>query len=141
MGKRGPKKGTPQAGADHLGTAMAAWGGDLPDWVRALAAAAQSRTANAVAYEIRYDPMVVHRVLRRTYDGSYDRVEAAVRAKVIQAVDCPVLGRIDDRRCQRIRTDPKPPTSSHLAIQAWRACKTCLYGIAHQQGGRDRAVP
>ncbi|WP_372502362.1 hypothetical protein P7L66_13110 [Tistrella mobilis] len=135
MGKRGPKKGTPQPGTDHVGTAMAAWGRDLPDWVRALASAAQTRTANAVAYQIRYDPMVVHRVLRRTYDGSYARVEAAVRGLIIQAVDCPVLGRIDETRCRRIRTDPRPPTSSHLAIQTWRACKTCLYGVA-ATGGR-----
>lgn len=135
MGKRGPRPGTPQPGADHLATAMAAWGDELPDWVRALAQAAQRLTAAGAAREIGRDQMVVHRILRRTYDGSYARAEALVRARIIQAVDCPVLGRIDETRCRRIRTDPRPPTSSHLAIQTWRACKTCLYGVA-ATGGR-----
>jgi len=49
--------------------AMAAWETPLPDWVRALAEAADASSQREVGRRIDYSPAVVNQVLGRTYGG------------------------------------------------------------------------
>jgi len=114
--------------------AMAAWETPLPDWVRALAEAADASSQREVGRRIDYSPAVVNQVLGRTYGGDLGRVETAVRGALLaETVDCPVLGPLAKDRCLEEQAKPFSPTSQ-MRVQLYRACKTCPN---RRSGGRS----
>lgn len=85
-----------------LERARAAWGGDVPDWVAALAAACEARSQGLVAARVGYSAAAVSQVLGGKYRGDLGRVEAAVRGALMgEEVECPVLGWIGRDQCMR----------------------------------------
>ncbi|VUX47883.1 conserved hypothetical protein [Candidatus Defluviicoccus seviourii] len=104
------------------------WGADLPDWVAALAVACDAAGSQAgTAARVGYSGAVVSQVLKRDYRGSYDAVEAAVRARIMGAtVDCPVLGQILLEDCHNYqRAAGTGARESTLQVRLARACPAC----------------
>ena len=110
--------------------ADAAWGADLPDWVRALARAVDSgRSQASLARSIGYSTAVISQILTGKYPGSLDRVEAAVRAAVMNGVvACPVLGEIDGETCLANQRREFSSASS-MRVRLWKTCRACHQNI------------
>ena len=64
--------------ATNLDRAIAAWGADLPEWVRLLADAADRTSQRAVADQLGKSAGYVSRLIRRDYAGSYAEAETIV---------------------------------------------------------------
>lgn len=113
--------------ATALSRAEAAWGADLPDWVRVLAAAADRTSQTQAARTVGYSAATVSYVLSRRYAGDMDRVERAVRAALMGAtVACPALGALPLADClewQKRAGDFQPTGSRRLLM--YRACRAC----------------
>lgn len=112
-------------------TVQAAWGGEQPDWVRALAVACDEASQAQVARRIGYAPAVVSQVLRnRGYNGGNTRaVETVVRAVLMaDEVRCPILAVIPLAAClehqDRVAAGAR---GSELRIRLARACPTCSH--------------
>jgi len=106
--------------------ARAAWGDELPDWVRVLAEACAAESQSRVAKRMGYSAAAVTQVLRRSYAGRTDRLEQAVRDTLMgdAAVACPVLGEITREHC--LEEQAKPFTaSSRTRVMLARTCPTC----------------
>jgi len=104
------------------------WGADLPDWVAALAIACDAAGSQAgTAARVGYSGAVVSQVLKRDYRGSYDAVEAAVRARIMAAtIECPALGQILLEDCHdHQRAAGAGARESTLQVQLARACPIC----------------
>jgi len=115
------KPGTPK---DHLETARAAWGEDMPEEVRALAEACVTLgSQRKVAAVIRQSDTVISCVLNRKYKGSYDNVFAAIRAMFLrQAVHCPGIdAEITGAQCTQYQRMESPSGSDEVRI--YRACR------------------
>lgn len=107
--------------------AEAAWGADLPDWVRVLAEEAdrssQARTATAIGYSA----AVVSYVLKRSYTGDLAKVEEAVRASLMEAaVECPELGTMPLADCLdwQKKAEAFHATSGRRRLM-YHACRNC----------------
>lgn len=101
------------------------WGEALPDWVRQLAREADAGSQARAAARIGFSPAVVSLVLSNTYHGRLDRIEAAVRATLVDpTVDCPALGPIPIDRCGTQRRRPFS-TANPESVRLWRACQSC----------------
>lgn len=120
-----PKKFGPKKGGSYVDTAKLRWGTPLPDWIEALAVAADAApsqtTLNA---RLKFQaPSVISGVLNKTYPGKLDRIEAVVRgALMAQVVRCPVLGSIGRDVCvesQKRKFTSASPTTARL----WSACR------------------
>lgn len=120
---RGPGPGTPTV--DHVAKARAAWGDALPDWVLALAEAAQETTQRAAGEAVGYSPTTVSEVIANRYRGDLTKVETMVRGALMGAtVMCPVLDEIGRDQCRREQTTPFRATNSTRA-RLRRACRSC----------------
>lgn len=71
-------RSAPHAGAISADRAKAAWGGDLPGWVLALAQWCDDESQVAVSRRVGYSSSCLNQVLGRLYVGRLDRVEKAV---------------------------------------------------------------
>ena len=107
--------------------ARAAWGGDVPDWVLALAEACAATSQNRVAQRLERSASLVSTVLRNKYAGDLDAVEERVRGVFMQAtVACPVLGDLATDECQRWRSRAhKLEGHNTRRVQMYRACRRC----------------
>lgn len=115
--------------------ARAAWG-EPPLWVLALAAACDASDSSQakVAGRIGYSKAVVSQVLKRSYNGSLNAVEVAVRGALMRhTVGCPVLGEILGSECltqQRSEFDG----ANHLSVSLYRACRAGCPNACPQGG-------
>lgn len=123
----------PATGA-NLNRAIAAWGEDLPDWVRMLASACDRSTQRAVADRLGKSGGFVSRLLNRCYGARYDEPEMLVRATFgAETVECPVMGEIPLAGCVRNRRRKGAPRN-HLQ-QIWaRSCPTCPLNTDNPEG-------
>lgn len=75
----------------NIQRATAAWGADMPSWVRLLASAADATNQRKAGEKISRNAGVISRVLSRSYAGSYPEIERLVRAAWgNEDVVCPV---------------------------------------------------
>lgn len=112
---------------------QSAWGGTAPDWIMAMAQAADSgMSRRRIAEIIGYSPAAVSQVMAAKYRGSYNKMAAAVRAALINdAVNCPVLGEISGEQCLAEQRKPLAATSG-MRVRLWRACRSCPHNIGKQ---------
>ena len=110
-----------------LNIARAAWGGDLPDWVEALALACQRSNQAAVARDLGRSGAIISQVLRRIYPASTDRIEERVRGVLMNGtVDCPALGSLSTDKCQDWRQKAREfVIASPQRTRMYRACLKC----------------
>lgn len=105
--------------------AHAAWGADLPDWVRVLAERCDQSSQSQVAREVGYSGAAISCVIRGKYAGDVRAVEQAVRGAYLRAVvDCPVLGDLPSHQCLEHQRRPFAATN-RLRVDLYRACQTC----------------
>lgn len=64
----------------NIERATAAWGEDMPSWVRLLAAAADATNQRKAGEKISRNASYVSRIINRDYAGSYEEAERLVRA-------------------------------------------------------------
>lgn len=104
--------------------ASEAWsGGELPDWVAALAAETEKLGEKAVAKVVGYSPSVIYEVIRCRYGGSYSRVEASVRQTIMRVVvKCPIAGEITGGACTEHQRRPYS-SSNPTRVALYRACR------------------
>lgn len=111
--------------------AEAAWGGDLPDWVRVLAERCDATSQSKAAKAVGYSPATVSYVLKAKYTGDLAAVEKAVRGAFLNAVvECPVMGNLPAHECLENQRRPFAATN-HIRVQLYRACRGCF----HAKGG------
>lgn len=124
---RGPVPGSGQT--NFVAKVALAWL-ETPDWIVALAEAADRDGLGEVGKRIGYSKSVVSQVLGNTYGkGNLARVEAIVRgAYMAEVVGCPVLGEIGRDQCRREQSTPFVATNSSRA-RLKRACKTCEHSV------------
>ncbi len=121
----------------HADKARAAWGADLPDWVRVLAERADALgSQNKVAAEIGYSAAAVSTIIGNTYAArDISALEMAVRATIMaETVACPVFGETSLAQCLDWRASAARPfrALSSLHSQMRDAC-----GVCAKNGGRD----
>ncbi|WP_322521186.1 XRE family transcriptional regulator [Guyparkeria halophila] len=105
-----------------LAIATQAWGDEMPDWIRILAAEVDVRSQRAVADAIGYSPAVISQALKGRYQGNTDRVRSAVMGAFAGAtVACPVLGDLPQQDCLRHQRAPFSPTNP-MRVRLYRAC-------------------
>lgn len=109
----------------NLDRARAAWGEDMPRWVRLLAGACDVTNQRAVGNRLGKTSGYISRLVNRNYTGSYAEAETIVRAAYGgEDVLCPLWGPIPLASCIRNRRRPGPPRNqAHHAFAA--ACPTC----------------
>ena len=104
--------------------ASAAWGGDVPDWLAALARACDAESGRAVATRLGVSPAAVSRVLGNNY-GDTAAMERRVReVLMVNRVNCPVLREIGVEDCRAHQRRPFSPVNP-LFVQLARACPAC----------------
>lgn len=64
----------------NIERATAAWGEEMPSWVRLLAAAADATNQRKAGEKISRNASYVSRIINRDYAGSYEEAERLVRA-------------------------------------------------------------
>ena len=98
---------------------------DDPDWLVKLRAEAAATTIAAAARRIGMARASVSLVLSGGYPAGLARVEARVRAKLMDQVRCPAFGQ--DIALDRCRTQAARPfsASSGRAARLWEACAAC----------------
>lgn len=112
-----------------LTRARAAWGGELPDWVKAMADECDRTTQAAVAKQLKLSTSTINQVLGRQYKAALGKIEAAVRGQFLnETVSCPVMGTI--RRDICLREQKRPFTTTNpIRVQLFRACPDCRHRI------------
>lgn len=132
--KRGPEEGTGLGVS--LSNAEAAWGPDMPDWVRMLAAMADQSSQAQVGRECGYSGSVISAVVKNAYKGDLEAVEKAVRGRFMkEVVACPVLGEIGAHTClEHQKRAVRFSAGSSLRVAIAKACKG---GCPHSRLGRN----
>jgi hypothetical protein len=107
--------------------ATAAWGEDMPDWVRVLARACQQSSQNKVAQGLGRSGAVVSQVLHRRYGADLARIEERVRGVYMEGqVECPGLGQIALHACQDWRAKARTWAAGNpTRTRMYRACRAC----------------
>lgn len=109
----------------NVGRAIAAWGADMPPWVRLLASACDTTNQRQVGDRIGKSSGYISRILSRSYAGSYDEAEKLVRAAYgAEEVLCPLWGPIPLASCMRNRRRTAPPRNQAHHLHA-ATCPTC----------------
>lgn len=109
----------------NLARAAAAWGDDMPAWVRLLASACDAANQRVVGERLGKSNGYISRLINRSYAGSYPEAEKIVRAAYGgEDVVCPLWGPIPLSSCLRARRRKGPPRNQ-LHLQYAAACPTC----------------
>lgn len=107
--------------------AVAAWGKNLPDWVRALAEACDATSLRKTAATLSVSPAIVSLAIchkREKLDFIQSRAEGKLLAHL---VTCPVLGSIGRNECLREQAAGFS-AANPLRVQLYRACRNgCPY--------------
>lgn len=114
-----------QALLTNVDRARAAWGADMPAWVRLLASACDVTNQRQVGEQLGKSSAWVSRILNRSYGAGYEEPELLVRAKFgTEDVVCPIWGPIALSTCVRNRRRDEPPRNhAHHLLAA--TCPTC----------------
>ena len=105
--------------------AIAAWGVDMPAWVRLLASACDTTNQRQVADRLGKSSGYVSRIINRVYSGSYEEAEVQVRAAYgSEDVLCPLWGPIPLQSCLTNRRRKAPPRNQAHHLHA-ATCPTC----------------
>lgn len=100
---------------------------DEPDWLAVLRLAVARHKLRSTARTVGYSAATLHHVLNGTYKGRLDKVEEAVRAKLMAArVDCPFQGDIPSSSCLNLRrsaTTAAGPLALNCRRQRARGCR------------------
>ena len=125
---RGPRRGARKK-AVSARNALAAWGADMAEWVRILAAAcdAPGSSQARIGHRIGYTGSTVNQVLKNTYKGDLNAVEAAVKGGLMDVtIDCPVAGDIPLNVCiGNRRRAGKIGTAGPLRVKFHINCPNC----------------
>jgi len=102
------------------------------EWIEVLREECKRTSQNKVARLTGASTATINQVLKGTYTGRLDRIEARVmRALMKQTHDCPVLGEISKKRCQDHQARPLAttnPTRVALYMACRRGCKHSKLG-------------
>lgn len=127
--------------ATPIQTAEAAWGAQMPDWVRALALACEASSQAKVAKVLKRSGAVVSQVLRNCYPADTRTIEELVRGALMGAtVDCPALQLIERHVCVEWRGRARAAAfsgTSTLNVQMFRACNRCPRFTGDGEGQDD----
>lgn len=109
----------------NVDRAVAAWGADMPRWVRLLAIACDQSNQRAVGDRLQKSSGYISRLINRSYAGSYAEAETIVRGAFgDEQVTCPIWDQIPLASCIRNRRRSGPPRNqAHHAFA--RTCPTC----------------
>lgn len=131
---RGPAPGSIRADRTAAQKAEAAWG-DVPDWVRELAALADREGLRGAEKRVGYSASAISTVINNRYRGDMVRVEESVRGALMgQTVACPVLGEIGRDQCLAWQKKPFAATSS-VRVAVYRACRSgCPHSALKPEG-------
>lgn len=129
----------------NLDRARAAWGEDMPDWVRMLANACDQTSQSKAAERLRYSTGAVNAVLARKYGkpgASYEAIAAAVRGAFMDAqVQCPVLGELRQHVCMEHQRQPFAATNP-TRVRLYRACRAgCPHSLISSAGVTPAPAP
>lgn len=107
--------------------ACAAWGDDLPDWVRRLAEECAATSQTKVAAKLGRSAAMVSGVLRRKYQGDMAAVEDVVRGVYFRAtVRCPALGETSTAVCREWMGKAKSYSNeTSERVRMYGACRAC----------------
>lgn len=121
----------------NLQRAHAAWGPELPPYIRLLASACDASSQRRVADQLGKSSPYISRILSRSYAGSYDEAETLVRAAFgNEDVVCPLWGPIPLASCVRNRRrKAAPQNQAHLLHGA--TCPTCPNNSDRQSAGEE----
>jgi hypothetical protein len=111
------------------------WGDALPDWVLALAEAADASSQNKVATQIGRSSAAISNVIGNKYPADTAPIEAVVRATLMaENINCPEVGPMPLAQCHewraRCANDFQPLSSVHRTMR--KACAACKHN-----GGSD----
>jgi hypothetical protein len=113
------------ASSTNAERAVAAWGDEMPAWVRLLASACDIDNQRVVGDRLGKSSGYISRLINRSYAGSYAEAERLVRAAYGgEDVECPLFGPIPLSSCMRARRRKGPPRNQ-LHHQYASACPTC----------------
>lgn len=112
--------------------ALAAWGPEMPDWVRELAEQCDKASQAKVAKLLDNSGTVISRVLANSYPGNVNKIAEKVRGHFLaEEVACPVLGSIPRQNCIAEQETPLSFTNP-LRPRVYNACRN---GCAHSRVG------
>lgn len=118
--------------ASATSKAVAAWGRDMPYWVRALAEACDASGLRVTAAKMEVSPASISLAIRRER-ANLDWIRGKVeRRLMVSIVACPVLGVVGKADCLREQS----ATCGASPMQAWlyRACRN---GCPHFRGEKQ----
>lgn len=107
-----------------LDKAIAAWGPEMPTWVRALAEACDADSMRSTAKRLALSPALVSLTINARRDGvKVDFIRNRVeRMLMLTMVSCPVLGAMSRTHC--LEEQARPFSSANpLRVQIYRACR------------------
>lgn len=111
-----------------LQTAKQYWGDNLPDWIEVLASEADKTSQNKIAKKIGKSSAAISQVLKNTYPGTIENIEAAVRANLMNGShECPVFGTILIRECIENQSRPFTSSGNPAKIRLFKACRNCQH--------------
>lgn len=107
--------------------ACAAWGDNIPDWVKGLARECEASSQNKVAQRMNRSASLISAVLRNKYKGSLESVEEVYRGVFEKAViECPALGTIPANDCRDWQRKAMRFNSNNaFRVRMFRACNAC----------------
>lgn len=113
----------------YLEKAVAAYGENIKDWIKALATRCDELSSQARAgAEIGYSAAAVSTLLSGKYKATTEKIEQAVRARLMaETVDCPYYGDMDLADCLEWRALAKAPfrSISSLHTEMRGLCGRC----------------
>lgn len=125
----------PRNGRSYLENARTARGGIAPDWIEALAAAAdtyaaQHRSINDLAAVLGWSNAKVTSIINNNYRARLDGAEATVRGKLMSAtVDCPAAGMTIGRDLCGANQKRAASSANPLTAKFPAACRNCKHAI------------
>lgn len=104
------------------------------EWIKALRMECQRTSQNKTARLIGTSSATINQVLKGTYAGRLDRIEARVMGTLMkQTHECPVLGEISRKRCQDHQARPFA-TTNPTRVALYMACRK---GCKHSKLGSE----
>lgn len=109
----------------NMQRAVAAWGEDMPRWVRLLATACDTTNQRMVGERLGRSSGYVSRLINASYPGDMDEAEKLVRAAFgDEGVVCPLWGTIPLANCMRNRRRKGPPRNQAQRLYRMH-CPSC----------------
>ena len=105
-----------------LEKAIAAWGPEMPAWVRTLAIECLGASVRKAAARIEVSPAMVSLALNKKRQDLNFIKERVERHLMAVRLGCPVLGVISGHQCSREQARPFS-SANPLRVQLYRACR------------------